>query len=26
VGDLGVVTREGFQSLHRFPITFPRCG
>jgi len=26
VGDLGVVTREGFQSLHRFPLAFPRCG
>lgn len=26
VGDLGVVTRDGFQTLHRFPLAFPRCG
>ncbi|MFQ5895947.1 MAG: M24 family metallopeptidase [Nitrospinota bacterium] len=26
LGDLGVVTREGFRSLHTFPRAFLRCG
>jgi Xaa-Pro aminopeptidase len=26
IGDLGIVTKEGFQSLHSYPMAFPRCG
>lgn len=26
MGDLGVVTPEGFQSLHNFPLAITRCG
>ncbi len=26
IGDLGVVTKEGFRSLHNYPMAFPRCG
>ncbi len=26
IGDLGIVTKEGFQTLHTYPMAFPRCG
>ena len=25
-GDLGIVTKDGFRSLHTYPIQFKRCG
>ena len=26
IGDCGVVTKDGFKSLHTYPMAFPRCG
>ena len=26
IGDLGIVTPDGFESLHTYPMAFPRCG
>jgi len=26
IGDLGIVTKNGFETLHTYPLAFPRCG